>query len=46
MMVPGGPRAMRKRKASSITSGYLVNYKAGKDRVTWTFLPVALASVL
>ena len=30
MMVPAGPRATRKRKAGSITSGYLVKRKERK----------------
>jgi len=41
MMVPGGPRAMRKRKAGSITSGYLANVVgvgASPCRVSWASL--------
>ena len=34
LLVPTDPHIMCKRKAGSITSGYLV--KTGKDRVSWT----------
>jgi len=36
MMVPGGPRATRKRKAGSITSGYLANVVGASPCAGWT----------